>query len=154
MLNASENYIQMWERATYGGNDCVTDHSTLQVEDVHALLGLNLEGFLRSIGAPVSRDGAAYTYCATNLDGVVEALDVHFDAAGRASMVAPNPGTVVPSDTSRFPGDAHDHGHALGAPLPATGAGLAAIALFLLGLAVLGGHLLRGGRGSMDQFPS
>jgi hypothetical protein len=152
MLNAAENYIQMWERATYGGNDCVIDHSTLQVEDVHALLGLNLEGFLRSVGAPVSRDGAAYTYCATNLDGVVEVLDVHFDAAGRASMVAPNPGTVTPSDTSRFPGDAHDHAHALGAPLPATGAGLAAIGLFLLGLAVLSGHLLRGARGATDQL--
>jgi hypothetical protein len=141
MLNGAENYLQMWERATYGGNDCVTDQSAVQYEDIHALLGLNLEGFMRSIGAPVDRDGAAYTYCVDN-GGLVEAVDVTFDTAGMATSIRPNPGTVQPSADGSLLGVNHDHSHP--SPLPATGGGLSAIALLLLGLTGAGARLLRG----------
>jgi hypothetical protein len=51
MLQGAETYIGVWERAVYGGNDCVDDQSTLGYQDLHALLGLNVDGFMTSAGA-------------------------------------------------------------------------------------------------------
>ncbi|WP_052667657.1 hypothetical protein [Nitriliruptor alkaliphilus] len=87
MLNASEQYLAMWERAAYGGNDCVVDGSTLQHEDLHALLGLNVEGFLRAIGQPIDRDGDAFVYCAEDEAGDLRVVDVTFDGDGVAVEV-------------------------------------------------------------------
>jgi hypothetical protein len=89
MLAGAETYLQLWERAVYGGNSCVEDQSRPHIEDVHALLGADVEGFLRAIGQPISRDGAAYVYCVDAPDGTVAVVDVRFDEAGRAAEVAP-----------------------------------------------------------------
>ena len=98
MLNGAETYLSLWERAVYGGNDCVKDGSMPQLEDLHAALGLNLEGFLTAIGQPASRDGAAYRYCAEAGAGEATVVDVLFDAAGNASQVrATTSGIGVPS---------------------------------------------------------
>lgn len=97
MLAGAENYLQMWERAVYGGNDCVTDQSAFQVEDVHALLGGNVEGFLRAVGQPVDREGAVYTYCVEDEGGDVVPLDVVFDDQGNAVGTKPNDGSVTPA---------------------------------------------------------
>jgi uncharacterized protein len=43
--------------------------SPTQLEDLHALLGLNVEGFLTAAGQPLDRDGAAYVYCVEGEDG-------------------------------------------------------------------------------------
>jgi hypothetical protein len=161
MLNASEQYLAMWERAAYGGNDCVVDGSTLQHEDLHALLGLNVEGFLRAIGQPVDRDGDAFVYCAEDEDGEVVAVEVEFDAAGIAvsvrvgvrpdevADVAEVVGAVGGDDeaaTAAGPvGDGHDHSggashvHAVaaGATGTPTGSGLASLMLLLGGLVAL-----------------
>ncbi len=92
MLNASEVYLKMWERGTYGGGgSCVKDGSNLQAEDLQALIGGNLEGFLESAGAPLSRDGAAYVYCAQDRDGQLTAVRVAFDDEGRATTVTTAP---------------------------------------------------------------
>jgi hypothetical protein len=87
MLAGAETYLAMWERAAYGGNACVVDGSHLQHEDIHALLGLNVEGFLRAIGQPVSRDGDAFVYCAEDEDGEVVSVEVDFDDEGVAVQV-------------------------------------------------------------------
>ncbi len=90
MLNGAEQYLTMWERAAYGGNDCVVDGSMPQLEDIHALLGLNLDGFLRAIGAPVARDGDAFVYCAQTEEGGdedVQLVEVSFDGDGTADEV-------------------------------------------------------------------
>ena len=86
MLDGAETYLQLWERAAYGGGDCVTDGSALSVEDLHAALGLNLEGFLTAVGQPVDREGAAYRYCVED-DGQLVYADVTFDDGGRTSAV-------------------------------------------------------------------
>ncbi len=91
MLRGPETYLQMWERAVYGGNDCVSDRSTLQTEDLHALLGANLEGFLTAAGQPIAREGAAYTYCVEDTLGDLLLVDVEFDADGRAAAMTPRP---------------------------------------------------------------
>jgi hypothetical protein len=91
MLAGSETYLAMWERAAYGGNECVVDGSHLQHEDLHALLGLNVEGFLRAIGQPVARDDDAFVYCAEDEDGEVTLVEVEFDAAGVAAAVRVGP---------------------------------------------------------------
>jgi hypothetical protein len=96
MLNGSETYIGIWERAVYGGNDCVIDGASLQVNDLHAALGLNLEGFLDAIGRPADRDGAAYTYCAEGEDGESVVVDVVFDEQGRADAIRPSTSGVEP----------------------------------------------------------
>ncbi len=137
MLRGAEHFLQMWERATYGGSECVTDHSTLQREDLHALLGGNLEGFLRAAGQPVDRDGDAYTYCVAGEDGT-EVVDVVFDDDGRAREVHPGDDDITPAPA----GDRHVH--ATATSLPATGGGAAAGAIALLGLALAGTQLLRG----------
>ena len=85
MLAGPEAYLQMWERFVYPGNDCVDDQSTLQVDDLHALLGLNLEGFLEAAGQPVTREGAAYVYCVDDGLGGIETVEVVFDADGVAA---------------------------------------------------------------------
>ncbi|MBW3663457.1 MAG: hypothetical protein KY469_10190 [Actinobacteria bacterium] len=146
MLNGSESYLRMWERAVYGGGECVTDNSTLQHEDIHAALGGNVEGFLTAIGQPVDRDGAAYIYCVEGADGP-EAVEVRFDASGRAATVAPSDRSVPELEaTASLAGAAHVHvagevaGHA--GALPATGGGLAPLALLLFGLTGLGAHAL------------
>jgi hypothetical protein len=99
-----------------GGGDCVADQSGLHTQDVHALLGGNAEGFLAAIGQPVSRDGAAWTYCATGLDGRPTAVEVVFDAAGTA--VSANDSSAAVQDLLQPPaglvhdGLGHDgHGH-------------------------------------------
>lgn len=91
MLAGAETYLATWERAAYGGNTCVVDGSRLQHEDLHALLGLNLEGFLRAIGQPVARDGDAFVYCAEGEDGEVDVVEVGFDAGGVAVEVRVGP---------------------------------------------------------------
>jgi hypothetical protein len=89
MLNGSETYLALWERAVYGGNDCVTDGAMPQVNDLHAALGLNLEGFLTAVGQPVGREGDAYVYCAEGEDGQPLAVEVVFDRTGAAVEVRP-----------------------------------------------------------------
>ncbi len=88
MLNGSEAYLRMWERSVYGMNDCVVDGSTIHTEDLHAALGGNLEGFLRAVGQPISRDDHVYTYCVEE-GGRAVALDVAF-VDGVATSVAPS----------------------------------------------------------------
>lgn len=159
MLRGSEHYLSMWERAVYGATTCVEDGSAFQPEDLHALVGTNLEGFLRAVGQPVDRDGAAYTYCVEDEDGTTSPVDVVFDAVGEVIGVRPNPGTVEPDpapappeDDAPRPAPANDdgHDHAHGAPvasgsdgagtppLPATGGGAARGALVLLGATMIG----------------
>jgi hypothetical protein len=114
MLDGAETYLQMWERAVYGVNDCVTDQSRLDVEDLHAALGLNLEGFLDAIGQPADRTDDAYVYCAQDEDGRTVPVEVLFDQAGTATAVRPSD-SVLPAATpvlapelpQRAP-DAHD----------------------------------------------
>jgi hypothetical protein len=84
MLNGAETYLGLWERAAYGGNSCVKDGSSLQVEDLHAALGRNMEGFLDAVGQPADRSDDAYVYCATAASGKTVAVDVTFDRAGKA----------------------------------------------------------------------
>ncbi|CAN5463207.1 hypothetical protein BH23ACT9_BH23ACT9_39250 [soil metagenome] len=93
MLAGPESYLRMWERGLVGGGDCVADQSTFHTQDLHALLGLNVEGFLTSIGQPVQRDDSVYTYCTFGYGHIPEVVDVVFDAAGIAR-------SVVPSSTS------------------------------------------------------
>jgi microsomal dipeptidase-like Zn-dependent dipeptidase len=110
MLNGVETYIAMWERMVYGTNDCVTDGSTLQFDDLHAALGLNLEGFLTAIGQPVDREGAAYVYCVEGEDGGSDQVEVVFDDDGtaadvrdrpdRAPAAEPAPAAEAPSGTT------------------------------------------------------
>ena len=100
MLNGSENYLGVWERAVYGGGPCVADGSTLQVNDLHAALGLNLEGFLAAVGQPADRTGSAYTYCAQGPDGRTQVLDVLFDATGDAASIRPSTSGLVPAAPS------------------------------------------------------
>ena len=88
MLDGAETYLQLWERATYGANECVADQSTLQVEDLHAALGGNLEGFLDAVGQPADRTDDAYVYCAEDDSGALVPVEVAFDAAGRATGVS------------------------------------------------------------------
>ncbi len=96
MLDGAETYLQTWERGAYGGgSSCVKDGSTLQQEDLHALLGGDLERFLTAAGMPQSREGSAYVYCAED-DGVLQSVAVTFDDAGRVSAVTPR-GVVPPS---------------------------------------------------------
>jgi hypothetical protein len=147
MLNGPESYIRMWERAVFGGNECVTDGSALQVEDLHALLGGNVEGFLTAAGQPVDPDGAAYTYCVEGADGHVEVVDVHFDGDGIAVEVTASTSGIVPLADD---GHAHVHAAADGGTLPATGGGLAVTGLVLLGLSGLGVDALRRRPGTVD----
>ncbi len=146
MLKGPENYLQMWERAVYGANDCVEDQATFQQEDLHALIGGNVEGFLTAIGQPIDRDGAVYTYCVEGEDGQTVPTDVVFSDDGTAIGVQPNDGSVQPApaadptgpaSVNGTAGDGHDHIHAspaaAGAPLPTTGGGATNAALLLLG---------------------
>lgn len=96
MLNGPEAYLRMWERATYGSNDCVTDGSHLQTEDLHALVGGNVEEFLNAVGQPMDRDGAAYTYCATDEAGHPVQATVAFSPDGRVSAVEATPVWELP----------------------------------------------------------
>jgi hypothetical protein len=97
MLDGAETYLQLWERAVYGGNDCVKDGSRFQVEDLHALLGNNVEGYLRAIGQPVDREGSAYVYCVEGADGEQpEVVEVIFDDDGNATDVEPSDRAVQP----------------------------------------------------------
>jgi len=91
MLNGSEAYLRQWERGVYGARPCVADQSTLQVEDLHAALGLNLEGFLRAVGQPQDRSGDAYVYCTAGSGGAPQLAEVAFDQAGTASAVTTRP---------------------------------------------------------------
>ena len=142
MLNGAETYLGIWERAVYGGGRCVTDGSSLQVNDLHALLGANLEGFLAAAGQPADRDGAAYTYCGEGEGGRTEVVDVLFDDEGRAVDVRPSTGDVRPAPA---PAPAHDHADHPHAPLgvPAD-ADLALGAVLVLGLTGLGAGTLSG----------
>lgn len=140
MLNGAEDYLRTWERAVYGGGDCVLDGSSPQVDDLHALAGAEVERFLTAIGQPVDRDGSAYVYCASDEQGDARTVEVTFDAAGRA-------GRPTTSEVQREPAAAPDHDHgdvpvvaaAGGTPEPAlaaTGGGSALVALGLVGLGV------------------
>ncbi len=134
MLNGAEDYLRTWERAVYGGGDCVLDGSTPQVDDLHAAVGLEVERFLTAIGQPVDRQGAAYVYCVEDEQGRARAMEVPFDADGRA-------GAPTPSDVQLEPAPAtHTHGGTLVAAaaepaLAATGGGAALLGLGLVGLA-------------------
>jgi hypothetical protein len=88
LLGAAEAYLQVWERSVHAGNDCVDDQSRLQAGDLHALLGLNVEGFMTAAGQPLDRDGSAYVYCVEAEDGSIGLVEVTFDRDGRASAVA------------------------------------------------------------------
>ncbi|HVM26983.1 MAG TPA: hypothetical protein VM433_04830 [Mycobacteriales bacterium] len=126
MLGGAEAYLQLWERAVYGGGECVRDGSTLQQEDLHAALGLELERFLAAVGQPVDRDGAAYRYCVEDDDGELQHLDVAFDAAGTAVDAAPaGPTTTSPTEDAAAGVDVDDHDHAAHdhAAVDATGSG-------------------------------
>ena len=94
MLDGAETYLQLWERAAYGGGSCVKDGSYFQQEDLHALIGQNYEGFLRAIGQPVSREGSAYVYCVEGADGEPEPAEVVFDEDGNAEEVRPGEGAA------------------------------------------------------------
>ncbi|MCU1691480.1 MAG: Sphingolipid ceramide N-deacylase, partial [Frankiales bacterium] len=108
MLNGAETFLRIWERGTYGGGDCVHDGSRLQVEDLHALLGGNLEGFLRAAGRPVSHDGDAYVYCAEDASGHATVVEVAFDRTGHASGITTASPAVVRQLTA-LPADTHTH---------------------------------------------
>ncbi len=99
MLNGAEDYLRMWERNVYGPNQCVSDQSTVQTEDLNALIGSGFERFLENVGAPASRDGSAYTYCAESPTGDVLVLDVVFDAAGIAVEIVPSTSGIVVEGT-------------------------------------------------------
>lgn len=106
MLNASEAYLRQWERGVYGAGSCVHNQSTLQVEDLHAALGLNAEGFLRAVGQPQDRSGDAYVYCTAAANGAVQRTAVRFDADGRAAGLqtlpaADRPVTATAGTTTR-----------------------------------------------------
>jgi microsomal dipeptidase-like Zn-dependent dipeptidase len=137
MLNGSETYLAMWERAVYGGGPCVADGSTLQVNDLHAALGLNLEGFLAAAGSPTSRDGAAYTYCAKASSGQTQVVDVLFED-GRAVAVRPSTSGVTPTP---HPHDGHAHA---GVPVTPVQGDLALGAMLVVGLTGLGAGTLSG----------
>jgi hypothetical protein len=142
MLNGSETYLGLWERAVYGGGACVTDGSTPQVNDVHAALGLNLDGFMDAVGMPADRTDDAYTYCAQDADGNPVVLDVAFDEAGTATAVSPSTSGLEP-----VLGQAHDHDahqHVAGVELPAADGELALGAMLVLGLTGLGAGTLTG----------
>ncbi len=109
MLNGPETYLRIWERGTYGGGgSCVHDGSTLQTEDLHALLGGNLEGFLTAAGAPVSREDDVYVYCAQNADGHARVVEVRFDEAGTAVSLRQAPAATV-ARLALTTKDAHTH---------------------------------------------
>lgn len=148
MLNGSETYIRMWERAVYGANSCVTDGSMPQVNDLHAALGLNLDGFLTAIGQPADRDGAAYTYCAEGEDGELVVLDVTFDEDGVAQSVSVSDSDLQITDPATDNGhdhDGHEHGVTglVDATLPTDGS-LALGVILVLGLTGLGAGTLTG----------
>lgn len=133
MLNGAEDYLRTWERAVYGGGDCVIDGSTPQVDDLHAAVGLEVERFLTAMGQPVDRDGAAYRYCAQDEDGQVRTVEVSFDEQGRAG--APTP-SAVQFERVTDPGHAHGDLVAAGDPaLAATGGGAGLLGLGLVGIA-------------------
>ncbi|MCW2681826.1 MAG: Sphingolipid ceramide N-deacylase [Frankiales bacterium] len=139
MLNGSETYLGIWERAVYGGGACVKDGSTLQVNDLHAALGLNLEGFLDAVGQPADRTGSAYTYCAEGDDGT-EVVDVVFDDAGKAVDVRATTSDVQPVGEA-----GHDHGTHPHLPVGVPADGDLALGMMLvLGLTGLGAGTLSG----------
>ncbi len=109
MLNGAETYLGLWERSVYGSNSCVTDGSQPQVEDLHAALGLDLEGFLRAVGQPSDRDGAAYVYCAVDAEGHGTVVSVVFDAAGRAGSLTATPAGDRCPAARRRRGARHPH---------------------------------------------
>lgn len=141
MLNAAEAYIRIWERGTYGANECVAEQTTLHYEDVHAAVGGNLEGFLEAAGQPILRDDAVYTYCVEGRNGGVEVIDVIFSSEGIAAGIGPSSkaDVVLAAYGSPTPTDR--------APLPVTGAGAVPVALLLLA-AVPGLRRARSTRGS------
>ncbi|MCW2666583.1 MAG: Sphingolipid ceramide N-deacylase, partial [Frankiales bacterium] len=133
MLHGAESYLGLWERAVYGGNSCVTDGAMPQLEDLHAALGRNVEGFLRAVGQPADREGAAYVYCARDDAGHGTVVQVVFDAAGRAQAVSPaSPATVTRLLAGAPVGSVDDHQH--GVPVPRGAGGLAGSSLLLTGL--------------------
>jgi hypothetical protein len=147
MLNGAETYLQLWERAVYGVNSCVSDQSSLDVSDLNALLGGNLEGFLDAAGQPVDRTDDAYVYCAEQ-DGEAVVVDVVLDGSGRPVEVRPSTSGVVPAPAEAAdPAPVHDHGHAghphAPAGVPADG-GLALGALLVVGMTGLGAGTLTG----------
>jgi microsomal dipeptidase-like Zn-dependent dipeptidase len=142
MLNGSDTYIGIWERAVYGGNSCVTDGSQPQLNDVHAALGLNVEGFLAAIGQPADRTDGAYTYCALDESGEAVVVDVLFDASGTATGVRPSTSDLTPVAPA---GHDHDgHQHVGGVELPAGDGELALGVMLVLGLTGLGAGTLSG----------
>jgi microsomal dipeptidase-like Zn-dependent dipeptidase len=112
MLAAPEVYLRMWERSVFGGSSCVDDQSSLQPEDVHALLGLNVEGFLTAAGQPLSRDGAAYVYCTEDAQGHLDVVEVRFDDDGIAAEV--RPASVASWLEARRAGAIPEHHHGPG----------------------------------------
>jgi hypothetical protein len=118
MLDGAETYLQLWERAVYGGGECVRDGSRLQVEDLHAALGGDLDRFLRAAGMPADRDGAAYRYCVEGEDGAPAVVDVLLDDRGVATAVSePRPvpaglrgrGAAAPEPAAETAGPAVPH---------------------------------------------
>lgn len=135
MLNGAEDYLRTWERAVYGGGDCVLDGSTPQVDDLHAAAGLEVERFLTAIGQPADRQGAAYVYCVEGEQGEARMVEVAFDDQGRAG--APRPSGMV-LDVTSDPDHTHGALVAAGAEpaLAATGGGAALLGIGLVGLAL------------------
>ena len=136
MLAGSENYLQMWERAVYGGNDCVNDGSLPQVEDVFALAGADPERFLTAIGAPVSREDSAYVYCVEDAAGQPGVVEVPTGPDGTAGTPRPSDSGIVPTGGHSHPGGttAVAASDLTGGSLAATGLhpGLAWLALAVL----------------------
>jgi hypothetical protein len=85
MLNGSETYLQLWERAVYGVNECLTDQSALDAGDLNALLGADMERFLEAAGQPQERRDDVWTYCAADASGATIPVDVVFDDEGRSA---------------------------------------------------------------------
>jgi len=148
MLNGSETYLGIWERAVYGGNDCVTDGSKPDVKDVHAALGGNLDGFLAAIGQPADRTDDAYVYCAVEEDGSVVVLDVRFDEQGVAVSAGPSSSSLTPTEPTTDGHDSDGHEHGLPGVDAVTGAlddgSLALGGVLVLGLTGLGAGTLTG----------
>ena len=87
----------------------VTDPDSIafSLEDIHAALGLNVEGFLRAIGQPADRSGDAYTYCAEGAGGKPVVVDVVFDEDGKATKVRTSRSALRPT----LPVSYVPHGH-------------------------------------------
>ncbi len=136
MLHGAESYLDLWERGVYGANSCVVDGSAPQVDDVNALVGGNVDGFLDAIGQPLDRTDDGFVYCALDAQGNPTTVQVGFDGSGTATSATPQ-GRVAPTVDTAAP---------RGGTLAATGVDGATSAyalLLLLGAGLLTAALRR-----------